>query len=442
MLSPALGWFFYTLFKTPKIKNLQRKKSLEFNNKITNKIKNYYILNMSYIFELKKENIFAVSQANYLINYANANLYKDSSFEYYPLGEIFFEALLKYLKKAKKFIFMEYFIIKESFMWDSILEILKFKAKQGIEVRLMFDDLGCINTLPKNYKYTLESYGIKCTIFNPVKPIFASIYNNRTHRKITIIDGEIAFTGGINLSDEYINKTSPFGHWKDTGISITGESVWSFTIMFLSSWSLINKKDEDFLKYKASYRIPNSEKNSYVIPFFDNPLDHEIVSHNVYLNLIQSATKYIYINTPYLIVGHDILNSLCSAAKKGVEVIICTPHIPDKKAVFEVTRSKYEVLIKNGVKIYEYTPGFLHAKSFVVDDIYSVIGTINLDYRSLYLHFECGVWIYNSEVIFDIKKDYLKTLKLCKKITLEDCKKISKIKRLYREILNIFAPLL
>ncbi len=359
------------------------------------------------------------------------------------MGQAYFEALLEELEKAEKFIFMEYFIIEEGQMWNSILEILKRKAKQGVEVRIIYDDFGCMMTLPKNYNKKLEEYGIKCSIFNPANPIFTVIYNNRTHRKITVIDGKVAFTGGLNLADEYINKVEKFGYWKDTGILIKGEGVWSFTTMFLNIWNFLIKSDEDYSLYKCNeFKEYENLSDGYVIPFSDSPLDKEIVSSNVYIALINNATKYVYITTPYLIIDHEMTSALCYAAKRGIDVRIITPHIPDKKVVFEVTRSNYPILIEAGVKIYEYLPGFMHAKSFVVDDLYSVIGTINLDYRSLFLHFECGIWIYNSKTIFDIKKDFLSTIEECKLITLEEATNISGLKELLRAILKVFAPLM
>lgn len=441
MLFPAFGWILYILFSKPNFNKITTKRERDYYKNMLQEFKTLHKYDTSCIEELEKENIVALNQAKYLINYGRSFIFNNSDTKYYSVGEEYFESLLKELNKAEKFIFMEYFIIQEGEMWDSILEVLKNKVKQGVEVRVIFDDFGCITTLPKNYHKTLEKYGIKCTVFNPAKIIFAPIYNNRTHRKITVIDGKVAFTGGINLSDEYINKVVRFGHWKDTGISMKGEGVWGFTIMFLTNWNFINKTSENFLKFKCPENTI-SVKDGYVIPFSDSPLDNEFVGQNVYLSLIQNATKYIYINTPYLIVGHEIINALCYAVKRGVEVKICTPHIPDKKSVFEVTRSNYHSLIESGVEIYEYTPGFLHAKSFIVDDQYAVIGTINLDYRSLYLHFECGLWIYNSKVIFDMKKDYFKTLGLCTKISIEDCEKVSGLRKLYRSILKVFAPLM
>ncbi len=442
MLFPQLGWIFYALFSSGKFSKVTKKKQKRYYAKHIDDLSKVIIKDKNILHKLKEEDIVAMRQAKYLIDYGESQIFENVESKYFKIGEDYYKALLEELEKAEKFIFMEYFIISEGKMWDGILEILKKKAAQGVEVRLIYDDFGCIMTLPKNYDKQLEKFGIKCSIFNPANLIFTVIYNNRTHRKITVIDGKVAFTGGVNLADEYINEIERFGHWKDTGIMIKGEGVWGFTIMFLNIWKFLRKVDENFLKYKIEQHNSNIENDGYIVPFSDSPLDKEIVSSNVFMGLINSATKYIYINTPYLIIDYEMTSSLCMAAKRGVDVKIVTPFIPDKKSVFEVTRSNYQTLIESGVTVYEYTPGFIHAKSFVVDDKYAVIGTINLDYRSLYLHFECGVWIYNSKTILDMKEDYLNTLEVCTVYTLEQCYKVSAIKRIYRSILQIFAPLL
>lgn len=442
MLFPAFGWIFYMLFSSTRFNKVTKKNEKVHYTKHLQELPKILSQDEKIIETLEKENIVASGQAKYLKDFGDSPIFKNIESKYLKIGEEYHKELLKELEKAEKFIFMEYFIISKGKMWDSILEILKRKVKEGVEVRIIYDDFGCISTLPRKYYKTLEKFGIKCAAFNPVTPIFTIIYNNRTHRKITIIDGKAAFTGGVNLADEYINEIERFGHWKDTGILIKGESVWSLTAMFLNVWNFIKKSEEDFLKYKCLELNTSNTFDGYVIPFSDSPLDKEIVSSNVYMGLINNATKYIYINTPYLVIDYEMMSALSYASKRGVDVKILTPHIPDKKAVFEVTRSNYQPLVESGVKIYEYTPGFNHAKSFVVDDIYAVIGTINLDYRSLFLHFECGVWIYNSKTIFDIKDDYLETLKKCKEITLKECENISGIRALYRSILKVFAPLM
>ncbi len=443
MLFPQLGWIFYALFSSDKFSRLTTKSKKTYYAKNIEDLSKVIIKDKNILHSLEKEDIMAMRQAKYLIDYGESQIFENRESTYFKVGEDYYKALIEELEKAEKFIFMEYFIISEGKMWDKILDILKKKVEQGVEVRLIYDDFGCIMTLPRKYDKYLESIGIKCSVFNPANLIFTVIYNNRTHRKITVIDGKVAFTGGVNLADEYINEIVRFGHWKDTGIMIKGDGVWGFTIMFLNIWKFLRKTDENFLKYKVEQNENyNNEKDGYIVPFSDSPLDREIVSSNVFTNLINSATKYVYINTPYLIIDYEMTSCLCMAAKRGIDVKIVTPFIPDKKNVFEVTRSNYQTLIESGVEIYEYTPGFVHAKSFVVDDKYAVIGTINLDYRSLYLHFECGVWIYKSKTILDMKKDYIDTLEKCTMYTLDQCYKVSALRKLYRSILKIFAPLL
>ena len=328
-------------------------------------------------------------------------------------------------------------------MWDTILEILKEKVKQGVEVRVIYDDMGCIMTLPYRYDRKLEALGIQCCVFNPFIPVLTSRLNNRDHRKICVIDGHTGFTGGINLADEYINAYEKHGHWKDTAVLLRGEAVWNLTVMFLSMWDYIHGINEDFAPYKPSVHLTEQvESDGYVQPYSDNPLDGESVGETVYLNLINRAKRYVYINTPYLILDNEMATALRMAAKSGVDVRIVTPHIPDKWYVHAVTRAYYQMLLESGVRIYEYTPGFVHAKTFVVDDEYATVGTVNLDYRSLYLHFECGVLLYRSSSVAAVKEDYLKTLEVCQDVTLEECRRVPLIRQLGRAVLRVFAPLM
>ncbi len=367
-------------------------------------------------------------------------VYESRDVKYYPLGENYFEDMLTELKKAEKFIFIEYFIIQEGKMWNSILEILKEKVKQGVEVKVIYDDLGCFFTLPRGYRRTLESLGIECRIFNPIRMVLNIIYNNRNHRKICVIDGKTAFTGGINLADEYINEVVRFGHWKDTGIRFGGESVWNYTVAFLMMWELCSrgKAELDYNAYKTECE-EGEKSGGYILPFTDSPFDKEVLAQNMYLDIIERSTDYVYITTPYLILEEKMINSLVMAAKRGVDVRIMTPHIPDKKAVFMVTRSNYKRLIKGGVRIFEYTPGFLHAKSIVSDDDKAIVGSINLDYRSLYLHCECGVYMYRVPVTEDIKRDHIEIMKVSEEI--RDTKVHFPV-GIIRSVLNVFAPLM
>ena len=382
-----------------------------------------------------------VNQSHYISNSAHCPPYKNTTVEYLPMGEVKFERMVQELKKAKRYIFIEYFIIQKGTMWYTILDVLEEKAKEGVDVRVIYDDMGCILTLPTGYEKTLREKGIQCQIFNPFIPILSSHFNTRDHRKICVIDGNVGFTGGINLADEYINGYEKHGHWKDTAILLKGEAVFSLTTMFLSMWDyLIKKEGEDYAAYYPDSWDENAQ--GIVQPFADNPLDDEAVGETVYLNLINKAKRYVYITTPYLILSNEMVTAMNTAAKSGVDVRIITPHVPDKWYVHAVSRSYYEMLVEAGVKIYEYTPGFVHAKTFVVDDEYAVVGTINLDYRSLYLHFECAAWMYKASCVTDVRDDFLKTQQMSQEITLEECRNISIPRRLGRSVLRVLAPLM
>lgn len=390
--------------------------------------------------EIKKIDKSVANQAFYISQTAKFPIYKNTTSKYYNSGESNFLIIKEELRKAKHYIFMEYFIISEGVMWDEILTILEQKVKEGIEVRLIYDDMGCLTLLPYNYSKRMEQRGIKCISFNKFVPIFSIAMNHRDHRKIIVIDGNTAFTGGINMADEYINEKIRFGHWKDIGIMLKGEAVWNFTIMFLQMWNSERPTDNDYSIYKPNvYHSEEFLSNGYVQPYGDTPLDREAVGENVYLNIINNAKEYVYIFTPYLIIDNEMMTSLCLAAKKGVDIRIVTPGIPDKKYVFWLTQSYYGQLSEAGVKIYEYTPGFLHGKCFVCDDEIATVGTINMDYRSLFLHFECGVFLYQTSIISEIKADILETISESKEIT--DCK-IKLPKRLMQAILRLFAPLM
>ena len=325
-------------------------------------------------------------------------------------------------------------------MWDSILEILEEKAKKGVDVRVMYDDFGCVATLKNSYPKELQKKGIKCVVFNALNPIAGMIMNNRDHRKIMVIDGKVAFSGGINIADEYININSKYGHWKDNGIKIVGDAVWNYTVMFLGLWNAFKKEDKDFTKFKYDFKNRNIN-NGYVVPYGETPLDEEITGEDVYLNIINQANDYVYIFTPYLIIDTDMINSLNLAAKRGVDVRIVIPGIPDKKIVYTLSESHIEPLAKAGVKVYKYTPGFVHAKVFVSDDKIATVGTINLDYRSLYLHFECGCYMENVDVIKDIKKDMIETIEKSREV---DKKEISPnfFKWIWQALLRLVAPLM
>lgn len=408
---------------------------------IIKKTKGYLKQDDKIIEELSKEDKQVSNLATYVSTYGGYPMYKDTSIEYFPLGEYKFKEMLKQLEEAKEFIFLEYFIVEEGIMWDSILEILKRKVKEGVEVRFMYDGMCSLVLLPYSYPKKLEAMGIKCKMFNPVKPILSTHQNNRDHRKILVIDGHTAFTGGVNLADEYINKKEVYGHWKDTAVMLKGEAVKSFTLMFLQMWNITEKSEENYDKYIKEVTC-SKVTEGYIMPYGDSPMDGENVGELVYMNIINTAREYVHIMTPYLILDNEMITDLKFAAKSGVEVILILPHIPDKIYAYLLARTYYVELIEAGVKIYEYTPGFVHAKSFVSDDEKAVVGTINLDFRSLYLHFECGVYTYKTSLAKDVERDFQETLEKCKIITLEDCKNLSGIKKLVGRILRIFAPLM
>ena len=437
LLFPVFGGLIYLLFGSDRTGRYLRKKLQGIGTEMDNVIGEAH--RRSGAEQLPPD---AANQSRYISHCAYCPPYQNTTTEYLPLGEVKFERMVEELKKAKHYIFLEYFIIQEGKMWNTILDILRQKAAEGVDVRVIYDDMGCIMILPTGYDKTLEQMGIKCRVFNPFVPILSSRFNTRDHRKICVIDGNVGFTGGINLADEYINAYEKHGHWKDTSILLKGEAVFNLTVMFLSMWDYLDGTTgkTDYSRYYPTVWDENAK--GYVQPFADNPLDDEAVGETVYLNLINKAKRYVYITTPYLILSSEMLTALTSAAKCGVDVRIITPHIPDKWYVHAVSRSHYQPLIEAGVKIYEYTPGFIHAKTFVVDDDYAVVGTINLDYRSLYLHFECAVWMYQTPSVAQVRDDFFKTQQISQEITLEECRSLSFPRRLGRSVLRVFAPLM
>ena len=313
-------------------------------------------------------------------------------------------------------------------MWDSILDILKRKVQEGVEVRFMYDGMCSISLLPYNYPKTIRKYGIQCKMFSPIRPVLSTTQNNRDHRKICVIDGKIGFTGGINLGDEYINRKVRFGYWKDTAVMLEGDAVQSLTMLFLQMWNVTELKPDQYKRYVTPMSAELHRELGFMIPYGDSPYDNEDVGEEVYFHILNHAKKYVHIMTPYLILDNEMLDTLTRAAKSGIEVCIIMPHIPDKWYAFAVAKTYYRELIEAGVQIYEFTPGFVHAKIFVSDNDTATVGTINLDYRSLYLHFECGVFIYNNPVVREIESDFLKTLEKCQRM----CPDRRELDRLFR----------
>lgn len=433
---PVFGVLFYGFYEQSKL----NKKTKDKMRSAIEKMRQVLVPGADTINNLKLQDENAANQSRYIQNFADCPPYNNTATTYFKSGEQMFRELIYEIKKAEKYIFLEYFIIEAGVMWDTILEILKEKASIGVDVRIIYDDVGCLRTLPYGYNKKLEAMGLKCCVFSPITPIISSKLNNRDHRKIAVIDGKTGFTGGINLADEYINKIEKYGHWKDTGIMLKGEAVWSLTVMFLSTWDYIKGINEDFSNFKETNL--GEVNNGYVQPYEDSPLDNEAVGETAYMNLIYKAKRYIYITTPYLIIGNEMEKALTSAAKEGVDVRMITPHCADKWYVHEVSKSYYRNLVEGGVKIYEYTPGFIHSKTYVADDEYGIVGTINMDFRSLYLHFECGVWMYQSSCIKDMKEDFLNTMYKSQEITMDYFKNIKWYKTMAGSLLRVFAPLM
>lgn len=377
--------------------------------------------------------------ANYTFNNCKFPTYSNTNASYFKCGEEQYKSMLEDIKLAKKFIFLEYYIIQHGKMLDSIIDLLKEKVHEGVEIRFMYDGTSSIAKIPHSFVKKMNKLGIKCKMFMPVRAILSTEQNNRDHRKLLIIDNKIAYTGGINLSDEYINVDHPYGYWKDVGVKLEGEAVESFTQMFLKMWNFKQKEIEDFSPYLKKEKLAS---DGYFTPIGDHPHDGEDVSKTIILQILSNAKDYVYITTPYLILDDDLRNALATASKRGVDVRIITPHKPDKKLIYYVTQTNYKHLIENGVKIYQYLPGFIHAKMILSDNMHAMLGTVNLDYRSLFLNFEDAVYIYNNSEIKNMVTDYETTLTDCKQITKLEYRKINPIKRFIGRLLKPITPLL
>ena len=397
---------------------------------------------------LEAESPMAANQCYYIRKYGNYPVYDATDVKFYPEAYLGYEEQLKELEKAKHFIFLEYHAIEEAEAFARLKDVLARKAAEGVEVRILYDDVGCIGFLDKSFIDRMNAIGVQCRVFNYVVPFLNIFMNNRDHRKIMIIDGKVGFTGGYNLADEYFNITHPYGYWKDTGVKLTGRAVQSFTMMFLEMWNVMGQADTDYEKYLQASQNGTEDGNvqkasGYVQPYADSPLDGEPVGENVYLNLIKTAKKRLYVATPYLIISDEMTRELGLAAKRGVDVRVFTPGIPDKKIIYGVTRSYYSGLVRQGVRIYEYTPGFLHAKQMLCDEDTAIVGTINMDYRSLYHHFENGVWMHGCDAIRDIETDFDKLLQDSEEVTdkYRDGRKNMAV-RGWQCIMRLIAPLL
>lgn len=436
MLLPVVGFMLYFLFYS---RNFKKK----FLRRLAEVESESYEKDDTALFErLRGESGEIYGDAKMLCRISGSHLFDGTALTYFPSGEEMHASLLADLASAEHFIFLEYFIIEEGVFWNSILEILKEKAKRGVTVKVLYDDVGCMSTLPGNYAKILRRHGIDGAPFSRLRGNADSEFNNRNHRKITVIDGKVGYTGGVNLADEYINATVRFGHWKDTALRLEGEAVYELTHLFLLDFSISCKKmpPADLPLFP---RIGQKGASGYLIPFGDgpNPLYRHRVGKSALRNLLSGARRYVYITTPYLIIDNDLCLCIENAAMRGVDVKIILPHIPDKKLVFEITQSFYPRLLSAGVEIYEYTPGFIHAKSYLADDDTAILGTLNLDYRSLAHHFENGVWIHKCAVLSDLKADFLATLEKCEQIP-RTLKRPRLLRRMLRSVARIFAPLL
>ncbi len=429
---PIIGPLFYLIFGKMSVSHYLRQANRRSSRDIH-----------TYLHDVEKnidvENPDFKKMARYIREITGMPVWDKTASVIYNRGIDMFEAIKESLKKAKKFIFIEIFILAEGRMLDEITQIVIDKAKEGIDVRFIYDDFGGSARIPVGFKKTLKRNGIQIKTFNPLRPRMSSSINYRDHRKIIVIDGNVAFTGGINFADEYINENIRFGIWKDGGIRLTGLGVFNFTMMFLNMWEVLNQTVEKYELY-----IPTVEETTdgLVIAFPDGPFDGHQTTGNVYLKIISSATKYVYITTPYLILDNELLLGLKIAAMSGIDVRIITPQIPDKPLVFIVTKSYYRELLEVGVKIYQYTPGFIHTKSIIADDNLGIVGTANFDFRSLYLHFEDSCLLYNTSSLINLRNDFLETVAISKEIKLEELKKEGIIKKFVLSILKVFSPLM
>ena len=437
VLLPVTGALFYFLWGDTKLTKKQQREI----NKIRDNAWKYHDERPEVLEELRKTDSGLAKQARFLDEYAKATPYRNTSAKYYPMGEDFFKDYIEDLKKAEKNIFMHYFIVDEGYMWDTILEVLREKAAKGVDVRIIYDGFGTLITLPSGYEEKLRRWGIKVGVFNPVKfSVHIGDYlmlNHRDHRKITVIDNNIGYGGGLNIADEYINAITRFGVWKDTAFRIEGEAVYGLTSTFIRAWHLVSGEALNYENYKPTVK---KETDGIIQPYFDTPLDKLNICESAYLGVINNAKDYVYITTPYLVIDNEMITSLCLAAQSGIDIKIMVPGIPDKWYVYYITQSYYRVLLEAGVEIYEYAPGFLHAKMYVSDDAQAIVGSANMDFRSMYLHFENCCSFYGGSMVQAVKSDFTETLGECRRVTLDEVKKTPLWKRIFQIIFRIWSP--
>ncbi len=439
---PVLGaMLYFTLGNKTTGRALRRKLQ-----KTASELKGLYdgeqLRNTGNLDEIEKEDVRLSQTLSFITESTGFPVLKNDSSKYYPFGEMMFADMCEDLKRAESFIFIEYFIIQSGKFWGTITEILAERVQVGVDVRVMYDDLGSIATYSVKDITELSKLGIKCVPFNPFLLIKSQL-NNRDHRKIMVIDGKVAYSGGVNLADEYINEKQMFGRWKDIGFRVTGKAVACYTYMFAEFWNAFahDKISDEELKKVAALEEASCQDNGYILPYYDSPMRDEHTSNILFTEVLSTAKDYVWFYTPYLMLGDALFDAFIRAARRGLDVRIIMPGIPDKKLVYRLSRSYYEDLLKAGVKIYEYTPGFVHAKAFVSDDKLAGIGTVNLDYRSLFLHFECSSIFYKADIVKELKADYLNTLKECKERSLEDINR-KLIHKLINNFLRVLAPLM
>lgn len=434
---PLIGIVLYLLFGTrPASANRQRMSDC------SHKVYGDLQQDKEVVEKLSRKSKLAASNTVYLWDQLKYPVCEHTQTKYFASGEDAFPLMLDVIRNAKRYIFLEFFIVEEGKMWNEILDLLIQKQLEGVEVRVMYDDVGSANTVPVRYRQKLESYGIACRKFHPMHLILSIILNYRDHRKILVVDGQTAFTGGINLADEYINEKERFGYWKDAVIRMEGEAAYSLTNMFLEMWNYTGNTREDYTVYKPLAKVTETENDGFVQAYEDGPFRLEPVAETLYIHLINQATDYVYIMTPYFLVDDTLAHAIIQAAQRGVDVRIMMPGIPDKKLVFEMAKASYVTMVEHGVKFYHYKPGFVHSKCLVADDRSATIGTVNFDFRSLFLHFENGMYLYDARAVMELKEDFLHTLRVCEPVTIESCYKKPYAFRVFLAVMKVFAPLL
>lgn len=439
LILPVPGLLFYVLnnFSSSRHKIKRRLENVDM------MVFSHLNYNDDIFLEFRAEDPARASNARYLRGF-DFPIYEGTDIRYYPEAYDCYKAQIEDIRKAERFVYLEYHAFETKEAFAPLHEALKEKAAAGVDCRVLYDDLGSSIFINKNFVRVLESEGIKCNAFNPAYPILSMFINNRDHRKITVVDGKVGYTGGYNIADEYFNIVNPFGQWKDNGIRLEGPAVQSLTAMFVEMWNFtdLKRKEDDMMAFETVPLIPVEGANGYCVPYCDSPLDNEPIGENVYLNMINNAQDFCWFMTPYLVLSDEVARALQVAARRGVDVRIITPGIPDKKVTYGVTRSYYNMLINDGVKIYEYTPGFIHSKTVLCDDKCAVVGTINLDFRSLYHHFENAVYMYRTDCLKDIKRDFVDTFVVCRDVTEKYGRTPNLFVRFYKSILRLIAPLL